>query len=91
MTAAPSAEFSALPSESSSSSAEFPAPARAVLSSTPRPRLADHGASLASWAKKRQWRARVYLNGKHISVGYYGSAEEARAPMRLSGTLARRI
>jgi hypothetical protein len=44
----------------------------------PRLRLADRGASHAAWAKKRQWRSRVYLKGKHISLGYYSSAEEAR-------------
>jgi hypothetical protein len=45
----------------------------------PRPRLPTHGASLAAWAKRRPWRARVYLGGKHLSLGYFATREEARA------------
>jgi hypothetical protein len=44
-----------------------------------RPRSALHGGSLAPWVKCRPWRARIYVNGKHLSLGYYITAEEARA------------
>jgi hypothetical protein len=44
-----------------------------------RPRLADRGASLAGWAKRRPWLARVYIGGKDIHLGYFASPEEARA------------
>jgi hypothetical protein len=44
-----------------------------------RSRLPIHGASLAPWAKRKPWRARVYLGGKHLSLGYYATQEEARA------------
>jgi hypothetical protein len=44
-----------------------------------RPRSALHGGSLAPWARRRPWRARIYVNGKHLSLGYYIPAEEARA------------
>jgi hypothetical protein len=49
------------------------------MTAAPRPRLADHGASLASWAKKRPWRARIYVAGRHVSLGYFATQEEARA------------
>ena len=45
----------------------------------PRPRLPDRGASLSSWAKRRPWRARIYVGGKHLSLGYYATQTEARA------------
>jgi hypothetical protein len=44
----------------------------------PRPRLPIHGASLASWAKKRPWRARIWLDGRERSLGYFATKEEAR-------------
>jgi hypothetical protein len=46
---------------------------------TARPRLATSGDSLAVWAKRRPWRARIYLAGKERSLGYFASPEEARA------------
>jgi hypothetical protein len=46
---------------------------------TARPRLPTHGASFVSGALPRPWRARVYLGGKHISLGYYATPEEAMA------------
>jgi hypothetical protein len=46
---------------------------------TARPRLPVHGASLASWCKRKPWRARVYLGGKHVSLGYYATREAAQA------------
>jgi hypothetical protein len=45
----------------------------------PRPRLPIHGASLASWCKRKPWRARVYLGGRQRSLGYFSTREEARA------------
>jgi hypothetical protein len=44
-----------------------------------RPRLPIHGASLAAWAKRKPWRARIYVGGKHVSLGYFETPEEARA------------
>jgi hypothetical protein len=46
---------------------------------TPRPRLPIQGASLAPWAKRRPWRARIYYAGKERSLGYFSTKEEARA------------
>jgi hypothetical protein len=43
----------------------------------PRHRLPSRGASFSSWAKKRPWRARVYVRGRDVHLGYYGSREEA--------------
>jgi len=45
---------------------------------TPRPRLPTHGASRATWVKRRKWRSRIYLAGKDIHLGYFESAELAR-------------
>ena len=44
-----------------------------------RPRLSIHGASLATWAKTRPWRARIYYAGRERSLGYFATKEEARA------------
>jgi hypothetical protein len=45
-----------------------------------RHRLVSHGASLASWTRLcRPWRARIYIAGRHISLGYYATREEAKA------------
>jgi hypothetical protein len=44
-----------------------------------RPRLADHGASLARWTMHRPWRARVYVGGKDLHLGYFATREEAKA------------
>ena len=49
------------------------------MRAAPRPRLPIQGASLAIWAKRRPWRARIYVTGREVSLGYYSSAEEARA------------
>jgi hypothetical protein len=46
---------------------------------TARPRQPDRGASFVPGALPRPWRARVYLGGRHISLGYYATREEARA------------
>jgi hypothetical protein len=43
----------------------------------PRPRLPTHGASLAVWAKRRPWRARIYFAGRERSLGYFATKEEA--------------
>ena len=45
---------------------------------TPRHRQPSHGASL-SHAKLNCWRARIYVAGRNIHLGYFGTAEEARA------------
>lgn len=45
----------------------------------PRSRPAIAGASIAVWAKQRPWRARIYVGGKHLSLGYFASQQEARA------------
>ena len=37
-----------------------------------------HGASHATWAKRRPWRVRIYIAGRHVSLGYYTTQEEAR-------------
>jgi hypothetical protein len=47
----------------------------------PRHRLPIHGASLAVRNKRRPWRARIYVNGKHVSLGYFVSPEEAQAAL----------
>jgi hypothetical protein len=46
---------------------------------TARSRLPIHGASLAGWAKLKPWRARIYVGGRQLSLGYYYTKEEARA------------
>jgi hypothetical protein len=51
---------------------------------TARRRLADRGASLAVWAKRKPWRARVYLDGKERSLGYFETPELARAAHALA-------
>jgi hypothetical protein len=43
-----------------------------------RSRLVN-GASLAGWSKSKPWRARIYIAGRHISLGYYATREEAKA------------
>jgi hypothetical protein len=43
----------------------------------PRYRSANQGASFSAWAKKQPWRARVYVRGKNIQVGYFTTREEA--------------
>jgi hypothetical protein len=48
------------------------------VTGTARLRLADAGASFAAHAKKKRWRARIYLRGRQISLGYYDSPEAAR-------------
>jgi hypothetical protein len=45
---------------------------------TPRARLPTQGASFVPKTKRRPWRSRIYLNGKHMSLGYYASPEAAR-------------
>jgi hypothetical protein len=45
-------------------------------------RRAGQGASRAAWAKRAKWgawRARVYLAGRNVHLGYFDSREEARA------------
>ena len=49
-----------------------------MTSSRHRHRLPTHGASLATWAKTRPWRARIYFGGKERSLGYFATKEEAR-------------
>jgi hypothetical protein len=44
----------------------------------PRSRLPIHGASLATWAKRRPWRARIYVRGRDVHLGYFASPELAR-------------
>lgn len=44
----------------------------------PRHRSPSQGASFSTWAKRRPWRARVYVRGRDVHLGYYyGSREEA--------------
>jgi hypothetical protein len=44
-----------------------------------RHRLVNHGASLAARPTLRcPWRARIYVGGKHLSLGYYATREEAK-------------
>jgi hypothetical protein len=44
-----------------------------------RHRLVDHGASLASSTTlHRPWRARIFVNGRDRSLGYFSTKEEAR-------------
>jgi hypothetical protein len=43
----------------------------------PRHRLPSQGASFSTWAKRRPWRARVYVQGRDVHLGYFGSREEA--------------
>jgi hypothetical protein len=54
-------------------------PPKAGFMTAARSRLPIHGASLAVWAKRRPWRARVYLGGKDLHLGYFATREEARA------------
>jgi hypothetical protein len=44
----------------------------------PRSRLPTQGASFAAHAKRKRWRARIYVNGKDRQLGYYDTQEEAR-------------
>jgi hypothetical protein len=44
-----------------------------------RSRLPIHGASLASLPTlRRPWRARIYVRGKQLHLGYYETPELAR-------------
>jgi hypothetical protein len=44
-----------------------------------RHRLPNCGASMATWTwLERPWRARLYLNGKQLHLGYYATKAEAR-------------
>jgi hypothetical protein len=45
----------------------------------PRPRSPGHGASLNPRVMHRPWRARIYIAGRHVHLGYFGSREEAKA------------
>jgi hypothetical protein len=44
-----------------------------------RPRLPNCGASLAVYAKRKRWRARIYVNGCNRQLRYFATQEEARA------------
>ena len=45
-----------------------------------RHRLVNHGASLASRPTLlRRWRARIYIGGKDVHLGYFATREEAKA------------
>jgi hypothetical protein len=46
---------------------------------TPHKRLTTHGASLAHGTKRKRWRARAYIGGRDVHLGYFASQEEARA------------
>jgi hypothetical protein len=46
---------------------------------TPRTRSADHGADFATYAKRKQWRARIFVDGRQLSLGYFATREEASA------------
>jgi hypothetical protein len=43
-----------------------------------RHRLVNHGASLAATTLHRPWRARIFVNGRDRSLGYFSTKEEAR-------------
>jgi hypothetical protein len=45
--------------------------------SAARHRSPSQGASFSTWAKRKPWRARVYVRGRDVHLGYYGSREEA--------------
>jgi hypothetical protein len=45
---------------------------------TPRARSINQGASRATWSKKRQWRARLWVDGRELSLGYHSTPEAAR-------------
>ena len=45
-------------------------------------RRAEHGASQAAWAGRPEWqawRARIWLAGRNVHLGYFASEEEAQA------------
>jgi hypothetical protein len=42
-------------------------------------RQAGRGASFVTHVQRKPWRARVYLDGKEVSLGYFGSLEAAQA------------
>jgi hypothetical protein len=44
---------------------------------TARHRSPSQGASFSTWAKRKPWRARVYVRGRDVHLGYFGSREEA--------------
>jgi AP2 domain len=44
----------------------------------PRHRSPDQGASFAAHAKRKRWRARIWINGRDRQLGYYDTQEEAR-------------
>jgi hypothetical protein len=43
----------------------------------PRVRLPTQGASFAPQGKRKRWRARIWVNGRDLQLGYYSSREEA--------------
>jgi hypothetical protein len=45
----------------------------------PRARLPTSGASFTAHAKRKRWRARIWINGRDRQLGYYSSREEAIA------------
>jgi hypothetical protein len=58
---------------------------------TPHKRLTTHGASLAHWTKRKRWRARAYIGGRDVHLGYFESAELARAAHAVKAHLGERF
>jgi hypothetical protein len=62
-----------------SRAAENAAQEGGLLMASARVRRSIHGASVAPWAMSKPWRARIFVNGRHLSLGYYATQEGARA------------
>jgi AP2 domain len=43
----------------------------------PNKRQRDLGASFTVYAKRKRWRARVYVRGRSVQLGYFATREEA--------------
>jgi hypothetical protein len=45
----------------------------------PRIRFAGQGASWAPQGKRKPWRARIWIDGKDVQIGYFATKAEAHA------------
>jgi hypothetical protein len=59
---------------------ESRSPVTKMRKTTPRQRSASQGASFAPQGKlRKRWRARIWVDGRRVSLGYFATKEEARA------------
>jgi hypothetical protein len=45
----------------------------------PRTTSANQGACLAAKGNRKPWRARIYVDGRDVHIGYFATKEEALA------------